>query len=134
MSSPGQAANPATANLDASKVNEAGLSEAAFPGQFQRDFRIHWEEKVHDEVIKHAAETTDVELCGVLVGKVVKDRDGPYLTISGSIRGGRVFLVGAPQLLQLYAHACARSGHETVLLDGAAAALRGLFQVHRQLT
>jgi proteasome lid subunit RPN8/RPN11 len=87
MSSPGQAANPATANLDASKVNEASLAEAAFPGQFQRDFRIHWEEKVHDEVIKHAAETTDVELCGVLVGKVVKDRDGPYLTISGSIRG-----------------------------------------------
>ncbi len=84
---PAPAANPATANLDASKVNETGLPEAAFPGQFQRDFRIHWDERVHDEVIKHAAETTDVELCGVLVGRVVKDRDGPYLTISGSIRG-----------------------------------------------
>src|SRR5688572_7726054 len=76
-----------TANLDASSVAEGSLPEAAFPGAFQRDFRIHFDEKVHDEVKKHAAETVDVELCGVLVGKVLRDRDGPYLTVTGSIRG-----------------------------------------------
>ncbi|MEZ0230123.1 MAG: Mov34/MPN/PAD-1 family protein, partial [Planctomycetota bacterium] len=76
-----------TANLDASSVAESGLAEAAFPGSFQRDFRIHFDEKVHDEVKKHAAETVDVELCGVLLGKVLRDRDGPYLTVTGAIRG-----------------------------------------------
>lgn len=73
--------------LDAGTLPETELVEAPFPAQVRREFRIHFDPTVHDTILRHAAETTEVELCGVLVGAVRRDRHGPYLHVSGSIRG-----------------------------------------------
>jgi len=45
-----------------------------------------------------------------------------------------VHLIGAPQLAQRYASVLAAHGHEVNTIDGDAAAMAGLAQVHRQLT
>lgn len=73
--------------LDAGTLPEADLVEAPFPAQVRREFRIHFDPETHDTILRHAAETTEVELCGVLIGSVRRDRHGPYLHVSGSIRG-----------------------------------------------
>jgi proteasome lid subunit RPN8/RPN11 len=42
---------------------------------------------VYDAVWKHAGEDTGVEICGVLVGRYVRDDTGPFVLVDGSIRG-----------------------------------------------
>lgn len=49
--------------------------------------RIFIEQDVYDTMQAHAAESTNVELCGVLVGKMYADESGNFLHIVGSIRG-----------------------------------------------
>jgi 2-keto-3-deoxy-galactonokinase len=45
-----------------------------------------------------------------------------------------VYLIGAPELTRRYAAALARHGRDTYTVDGAAASLAGLAQVHRRLS
>lgn len=66
-------------------------------------------------------------LSGLLIAS---DVHGARVALPGT---GTIHLVGAPQLCQLYSAACARSGWQTVLVDGTAASLSGLVQVHRRL-
>lgn len=49
--------------------------------------RIFIEQEVYDAMQAHAAESHNVELCGVLVGKMYADESGNFLHIVGSIRG-----------------------------------------------
>lgn len=81
---PAKAPDP---KLDAGSIPEGPLAEAPFPVPIKREFRIHFAPDVHDTVLRHAAETVEVELCGVLLGALKRDRQGPYLAITGSIRG-----------------------------------------------
>jgi proteasome lid subunit RPN8/RPN11 len=80
---------PPTSGLDAVQaISFAEGKEQAFPGKQQPDeFRVFVAKGVHDDILAHAGETTTVELCGVLVGKVRKDSSGPFLLIEHSIRG-----------------------------------------------
>lgn len=58
-----------------------------FPAPYKSEPRIYIEEDVFKEIQMHSTETTEVELCGILIGEVRYDVSGNYLYICGSIRG-----------------------------------------------
>lgn len=70
-------------------------------------------------------------LSGMLIAS---DVHGALRMLSSSATPRTVFLVGSPQLTQLYATACAFSNYDTHQVDGAAASLAGLTQVYRRLS
>jgi 2-dehydro-3-deoxygalactonokinase len=76
-----------------------------------------------------AAEAAAAYLSGLLVAS---DVHGALDVLCGSVR--HVFLVGSTQLMQLYARACASRGYDISQVDGDAASLNGLLQVHRLLS
>ena len=76
-----------TAPPDVKQLQEKDLPHAEFPGRGAVDFRIFLKPQVHKEIANHAAEDKSVEICGVLVGQWQRDKDGPFLAISASIRG-----------------------------------------------
>lgn len=79
---------PATQGLDFQSGTEVPDSRRkAFPAREKVEPRVVIETAVFDELLAHGRETTSVELCGVLVGSTCRDDAGPYLTITGSIRG-----------------------------------------------
>ncbi len=58
-----------------------------FPSSYKVEPRVYIVEDVYNAIQEHSQETTDVELCGVLIGEVRFDEFGNYLYICGSIRG-----------------------------------------------
>src|SRR5262245_40035599 len=72
---------------DIRQLKDRDLPRADFPGNAKNDFRIFVDPKVYNHVHKHANETTEVEICGVLVGKWGKDDNGPFVWVSEAIRG-----------------------------------------------
>lgn len=64
------------------------LPLAEFPGYGLKDpIRLHVTSQVYEDVLAHALESDRVELCGVLVGTACRDDEGPFLLVTGSIRG-----------------------------------------------
>ena len=64
------------------------LRVASFPSECAWDMlRVHFADDVYGAILKHAQESKDIELCGVLVGEVLKDERGPFVSITHSIRG-----------------------------------------------
>ncbi|WP_267145445.1 Mov34/MPN/PAD-1 family protein [Myxococcus guangdongensis] len=51
------------------------------------ELRIAMEKQPYAQIIGHAVLEPDVEVCGVLVGRVLEDARGPYLSITHIIRG-----------------------------------------------
>ena len=47
------------------------------------------------EVLAHAAETPEIEICGVLVGRLCQDAKGQHVRVTGAIRGERARERGA---------------------------------------
>jgi proteasome lid subunit RPN8/RPN11 len=72
---------------DVRQLQAQDLPETPFPGGRRSSFRAFVEPAVHAEVWKHATENVAVEICGVLVGKWARDAEGPFVLVSGSIRG-----------------------------------------------
>lgn len=72
---------------DAETLRGDPLDEAAFPGGASAPFRVYIEPSVHSMVAKHAAESPEVEICGVLAGSLARDAAGPFAWIKASIRG-----------------------------------------------
>ena len=72
---------------DISRIDIKELKAGSFPGPDDRDLRISITEAAYGSVKEHAAEDTAVEICGVLVGEVLKDEKGPFLLITAAIRG-----------------------------------------------
>ncbi len=71
-------------------------------------------------------------LSGLLIGS---DVTGALRVLSsGGFEPRTVVLIGAPQLTELYATACAAVGLHTRELDGVEAALAGLTQIYRRLS
>ncbi len=68
-------------------------------------------------------------MSGLLIGTDVR---GALSMFGQPEAGAEVYVVGAPQLTQFYAHALERSGRVAIQIDGAKAALAGLAQVHRE--
>jgi proteasome lid subunit RPN8/RPN11 len=73
--------------LDVRQLAEQELSAAEFPARGKQAFRIHLDPRVHRQVQEHSLADPRVEICGVLVGKWHKDDQGPFVTITDSIRG-----------------------------------------------
>src|SRR5262245_60370188 len=65
--------------------DDKSLPQVTFPGNANQTYRVFFEPKVHEAVWAHAKEETSVEICGVLVGRYVRDPDGPFVLIDGSI-------------------------------------------------
>jgi len=49
--------------------------------------RISFEKVGFSEIIQHAKESLDTEICGVFVGQVCKDEEGLFVTVEAVIRG-----------------------------------------------
>ena len=50
-------------------------------------FRTWFDPATHAQIHVHAHEDTSVEICGVLVGQIEKDEQGPFVRVTNSIRG-----------------------------------------------
>jgi proteasome lid subunit RPN8/RPN11 len=56
-------------------------------GNRESRFQFVFKQSVRDEIHRHGLDTPDVEVCGVLVGRCVRDLRGPYLLVEHCIRG-----------------------------------------------
>lgn len=70
---------------DTSEITLTELQDRSFP--LPINYRITLETNAHESIKNHAAENTEVELCGILIGEVFKDKKGPFLEILDAIRG-----------------------------------------------
>ncbi len=57
--------------------------------------RVALGRRAYDDICKHADEDSDHELCGVLLGDLCRDSDGPFLHITETIRGEHATSQGA---------------------------------------
>ncbi len=76
-------------------------------------------------------QATAAYLSGLLIASDIRGAL-PMLSEAAGVRS--VHLIGSPHLTQLYATGLASQDYTASSLDGAAASLAGLVQVHRQLT
>lgn len=60
-----------------------------FPGPRNADaaLRVAVERRAHADLIAHAKESLDVEVCGVLVGEICEDSEGVFVHVEAVIRG-----------------------------------------------
>jgi 2-dehydro-3-deoxygalactonokinase len=70
-------------------------------------------------------------LSGLLIAS---DVHGALRALAEPFAAQPVYLIGAPELTRRYAAALGRHGRDTYAVDGAAASLAGLAQVHRRLS
>ncbi len=68
---------------DVRELRGEEFPKTKFPATGHEEFRIHFDEKVHEQIAKHAAEDTSVEVGGVLVGAMGTRR---RWSIPGSLR------------------------------------------------
>ena len=84
---------------DCSKIDASKCIDKEFPGGDAvveaGELRVSIGRRAYDEIRKHAAEETDREICGVLLGDLCKDATGPYLHITEIIRGEHTASQGA---------------------------------------
>lgn len=72
---------------DISQIGPAELKTGRFPRLDEPAYRISIAEAAYRAVKDHAGENPSIEICGVLVGDVLKDEEGPFLIITAAIRG-----------------------------------------------
>jgi proteasome lid subunit RPN8/RPN11 len=71
---------------DALRMALPEIPEAPFDRR-EVEYRVVLELPAHQEIVAHAESNPDIEVCGVLVGDVYKDAQGPYLIVVDAIRG-----------------------------------------------
>jgi proteasome lid subunit RPN8/RPN11 len=71
---------------DVAQLRQEKLPGGKFPADSKADFRLHFAPAVHEAILKHAAEDTEVEICGIVVGNWGTDQDGPFAAVSHYIR------------------------------------------------
>lgn len=71
----------------------------SFPGgdvvPREGELRVCVEKKAYAEILSHAKEEPDIEICGVLLGKLKQDKHGSFLHIEHTIRGEKAKGQGA---------------------------------------
>jgi 2-dehydro-3-deoxygalactonokinase len=117
------------AAIDAQAFNKGVASVAAHPDAqiLHRLFECR-SRSLNGEL---PATATAAYLSGLLIAS---DVHGALRALSSAFAPSTVVLIGAPQLTQLYASACATLGLHTNQVDGATASLAGLTQVYRRLS
>jgi proteasome lid subunit RPN8/RPN11 len=77
-------------DLDATAIDCSEWSErplTAFLGLRENRFQVIFRQSVLDEMHLHGQTSTDIEVCGVLIGTGYRDSQGPYLLVDHCIRG-----------------------------------------------
>ncbi len=78
--------NSSSNSPDISELAKSDLPRQAFPAGRSEPFRVHFTDSAHAAIWSHATENTTVEICGVLVGSIEQDDDGPFCRIAHAIR------------------------------------------------
>ena len=73
--------------LDFHNIDRDEAGKAEFPVEVAGEYRVHLSGAAFDKMKQHADTTSDVELCGVLVGDVCRDARGFFLLVTGAIEG-----------------------------------------------
>ena len=73
--------------LDFHNIDKGEAGKAEFPVEVSGEYRVHLTEAAFEKMQRHADTTSDVELCGVLVGDVRRDTQGFFLLVTGAIEG-----------------------------------------------
>lgn len=82
--------------IDARRIALDELEAGAFPAvQPDEPFRVLIDAAVHEAILLHAAETTRVEVGGVLAGRPRRDARGAFLEVKGAIRAEKARNEGA---------------------------------------
>ena len=71
-------------------VEAADLPKRKFPatrGQREARFQVVVKQSVLNDIYRHGGSSSDIEVCGVLVGNVYHDEVGPFLYVEAGIRG-----------------------------------------------
>ncbi len=71
---------------DALRLDADSLTTRAFPCR-ETEYRVVLDSKAHQAIMTHAESSPNVELCGVLVGDLFRDDDGPFLVVTDIIQG-----------------------------------------------
>ncbi len=71
---------------DIRELATTDLPRHDFPAGRSEPFRVHFADAAHEAIWNHATENTTVEICGVLVGSIEQDDDGPFCRIAHAIR------------------------------------------------
>lgn len=87
MSKKDAAANAKANTPDIGQIETRDLKEVRFPARLTGEYRVYLSPHAAGRMKQHAGGTSEVELCGVLVGEVCKDSAGPYLSVSDVIEG-----------------------------------------------
>ena len=77
---------PAASGPDVLRAELDGVESRPFPRP-ETEYRVIFEPAAHSAIMAHAAGSPTVELCGILVGDLLRDDDGPYLVVTDIIRG-----------------------------------------------
>ena len=85
MTSDSKPGGPPKADYRRTGAGEAKRAE--FPVRVAGEYRVHFSRDAYRRMKDHAATTDEVELCGVLVGRVCQDAQGFFLEIVGAIEG-----------------------------------------------
>jgi len=72
---------------DFRNIASSEAAAAAFPVRMKDEFRVYISPDAHKRMQAHAAVSDEVELCGVLIGDVLRDDQGCFLNISAIIEG-----------------------------------------------
>jgi proteasome lid subunit RPN8/RPN11 len=78
---------PGAKKSDFGRIEMKDLKAAKFPVNLAGEYRVHLTRNAGDKMKAHAATTSEVELCGVLVGEICKDDLGAFVEISDVIEG-----------------------------------------------
>ena len=80
----------ATAERDTSAIDFSQWpvrTLTAFQGFRENRFQVIFAQSALDEIHIHGQSSTDIEVCGVLIGTGYRDSQGPYLLVEHCIRG-----------------------------------------------
>jgi proteasome lid subunit RPN8/RPN11 len=67
--------------------NKAAPARVVLPAPRPSELRIAVEKRPYAEIIGHAVVEPDVEVCGVLVGRLAEDEHGTYVHVTAALRG-----------------------------------------------
>ncbi len=73
--------------LDFHNIDKNETRKLEFPVDVAGEYRVHLTEAAFYKMKQHADTTSDVELCGVLVGETCRDARGFFLLVTGAIEG-----------------------------------------------
>lgn len=75
---------------DCARIDLADCRERVFPavlGMREGVFTVVMKQSALNAIYRHGHSTPEVEVCGVMVGMLCHDNDGPFLLIEGTIEG-----------------------------------------------